>query len=338
MAFPVASFSIAARATLDMHNLNNEGGEGNQIQTRMVDIIGADGRMYNVNAISGDMLKHIQAQHFFELARADGLPLCAGCARFDANRINADEEWKNEKMPKGYPAAVDALLQYCSMDDTAGIFITNAGREKISLGRKSVVEFGWVVGIPQAVQTKSFFHVKYQPDRDSEQRMADAAARQNEGSNLGQAIFHRPASSGVYAIVCHVELGRIGYNDMSQTYAIDEAERERRARAVMQSIAHTFIELNGAMRTTQLPHLVALEGVLTWSASNAIPAPLISPLAGGRDDEDDIYRKQAISVAQSLNVGHDVVASRTFDTIDQFASAVRALVDQAVPAVVAPRR
>ena len=51
-----------------MHSLNNEGGEGNQIQTRMVDIVGADGRMHNVNAISGDMLKHIQAQHFFELA------------------------------------------------------------------------------------------------------------------------------------------------------------------------------------------------------------------------------------------------------------------------------
>src|SRR6516164_7797130 len=89
----VASISISARATLDMHSLNNEGGEGNQIQTRMVDIVGADGRLHNVNAISGDMLKHIQAQHFFELARVQrpSLPLCAGCARFDANRINADK-------------------------------------------------------------------------------------------------------------------------------------------------------------------------------------------------------------------------------------------------------
>src|SRR5437764_1121066 len=39
MKTPIASLSIAARATLDMHSLNNEGGEGNQIQTRMVDIV-----------------------------------------------------------------------------------------------------------------------------------------------------------------------------------------------------------------------------------------------------------------------------------------------------------
>src|SRR5262249_9786355 len=87
MPLQIASFSIAARATLDMHSLNNEGGEGNQIQTRMVDIVGADGRMHNVNAISGDMLKHIQGQHFFELARSQGLLLCAGCQHFDANRV-----------------------------------------------------------------------------------------------------------------------------------------------------------------------------------------------------------------------------------------------------------
>ncbi len=39
MTTSIASLSIAARVTLDMHSLNNEGGEGNQIQTRMVDIV-----------------------------------------------------------------------------------------------------------------------------------------------------------------------------------------------------------------------------------------------------------------------------------------------------------
>jgi len=42
---PLYSLSISARATLDMHSLNNEGGEGNQIQTRMVNIVGEDGRL-----------------------------------------------------------------------------------------------------------------------------------------------------------------------------------------------------------------------------------------------------------------------------------------------------
>ncbi len=324
----IASLSIAARATLDMHSLNNEGGEGNQIQTRMVDIVGGDGRMHNVNAISGDMLKHIQGQHFFELARDIRLPLCAGCQRFDANRINADKDW-TAAIPAGDRDALDALLRRCAMDDTAGILITAGNR---SLPRKSVVEFGWVVGIPQVVETDSYFHVKY-AERDRERRQADAAARESEGSNLGQAIFHRPASSGVYAIVCHLELSRIGYNDISQTYAVDEAERARRATALVQSVMHTFLELNGAMRTTQLPHLVALEGVVTLSESSAVPAPMVSPLAGGRD-ERTLYRDQTQQIASALNGSG---ASRTvqalpFDDVAAFASALRQLVDDAVPA------
>ncbi len=333
MTLNIASISISARATIDMHSLNNEGGEGNQIQTRMVDIIGADGRMHNVNAISGDMLKHIQAQHFFELAREQGLPLCAGCNHFDANRINADSGWI-AGMPRSDREALSSLLKTCAMDDTAGILITAGGR---SLPRKSVVEFGWVIGIPSLVQSESYFHVKY-AERDKEQRTKDAAARESDGSNLGQAIFHRPASSGVSAIVCHLELGRIGYNDISQTYALDAEQRASRAKALMQSVMHTFLELNGAMRTTQLPHLVALEGIVTWSSSGATPAPMVSPLAGGRDDSN-AYRAQAQQITQSLNGnGAAVVTSTPFEELSGFAKQMRTLVDEAVPAALVTAR
>ena len=71
MATSIYSLSISARLTLDMHSLNNEGSEGNQLQTRMVDIVAADGRLYSVNAISGDMLKHIQAEHLYHIAQGD---------------------------------------------------------------------------------------------------------------------------------------------------------------------------------------------------------------------------------------------------------------------------
>jgi CRISPR-associated protein Cst2 len=295
----------------------------------MVDIVDTHGRMHNVNAISGDMLKHIQGQHFFELARAQGLPLCAGCQRFDANRVNADKALIEELSKLGDREALSALLARCGLDDTAGILITAGNR---SLPRKSVVEFGWVVGIPQIVQSESYFHVKY-AERDKERRDADAAARESEGSNLGQAIFHRPASSGIYAIVCHVELSRIGYNDISQTYAIDEAERARRATALIQSVMHTFLELNGAMRTTQLPHLVALEGTVTWSRSSAIPAPMVSPLAGGNDDTN-LYRQQTEQIAAALNGarGPEIVHTTHFGSVSDFARDLRTLVDEAVPA------
>jgi CRISPR-associated protein Cst2 len=328
MAFNVASLSISARATLDMHSLNNEGGEGNQIQTRMVAIIGADGRMHNVNAISGDMLKHIQAQHFFELAREQGLPLCAGCATFNANRINADSAWLTESAKLSDREALASLLRRCALDDTAGILIT---ADKRSLPRKSVVEFGWVVGVPSVVTSDSYFHVKYVNERSKEKVSADAAARDSSGSNLGQAIFHRPASSGIYAIVCHLELGRIGYNDIAQAYEINPEERAKRAKAVIQSVLHTFVELNGAMRATQLPHLVKLEGAVTWSASGAIPAPLISPL-------DETYRDQAKDVAVALNGATNQVQFSDFNSLTKFAQAMRQLVDGAVPAALVTAR
>jgi CRISPR-associated protein Cst2 len=328
----VASISISARAILNMHSLNNEGGEGNQIQTRMVDIVGDDGRMHNVNAISGDMLKHIQAQHFFELARAQGLTLCVGCASFDANRINADKTWISS-MPGSDREALSSLLAHCAMDDTAGILITAGGR---SLPRKSIVEFGWVVGIPQIVQSESYFHVKY-AERGAERRQQDREEREREGSNLGQAIFHRPASSGVYAIVCHLELGRIGYNDISQTYAIEATERQRRARILIQSMLHTFVELNGAMRATQLPHLVNLEGIIATSATGAIPAPMVSPLAGGREDNEG-YRKQVQQIATALDGSGQAVRAETFTSLGQFAQHLRSLVDTTEPATLATTR
>jgi CRISPR-associated protein Cst2 len=44
MTTAIYSLSISAEAVLGMHSLNNEGGEGNQIQTRMVNIVDAKGR------------------------------------------------------------------------------------------------------------------------------------------------------------------------------------------------------------------------------------------------------------------------------------------------------
>ncbi|MCB0083468.1 MAG: hypothetical protein KDE47_21150, partial [Caldilineaceae bacterium] len=64
----IFNLSISAKATLNLHSLNNEGGEGNQTQTRMVNIVDETGRLHNVNAISGDMLKHMQAEHLYRIS------------------------------------------------------------------------------------------------------------------------------------------------------------------------------------------------------------------------------------------------------------------------------
>ena len=112
MAKQVYALSICGRVTLDMHSLNNEGGEGNQIQTRMVNIVAADGELYTVNAISGDMFKHIQAEHLYLLVRGN-LPLCAGCQKFSASRVLDDPEFMGSLADKD-GEVIDALLKHCT--------------------------------------------------------------------------------------------------------------------------------------------------------------------------------------------------------------------------------
>lgn len=330
MATTIYSLSLAINATLDLHDLNNEGNEGNQLQTRMVDIVDAAGKLHNVNAISGDMLKHIQAEHFFNLARQRGLPLCAGCRQFNPNRINADSDFIARTKVLTDAATLDELLRVCAMDDLEGILITEGGR---SIPRKSVVEFGWAIGLPatREAHNQSFFHVKYATERSEGQRTQDATRRASRGdsgeertggANLGQAIFHRPASSGQYAIVCHLEFGRIGYNDIRQTYALPEEERARRGAALLESVLHTFIQLNGAMRSAQLPHLVALEGALAYSTA-VLPAPLISPLSAD-------YADQMRRIGAALGGGSGVTVE-TFDSLGQFAEQMQQLANSAQP-------
>jgi CRISPR-associated protein Cst2 len=314
----VYSLSLSARATLDLHSLNNEGGEGNQIQTRMVDIVAGDGKLYNVNAISGDMFKHIQAEHLYHVARnGDGLPLCAACQVFDANRISADAEFMAQIADKSDAEAIDLMLEACALDDIEGNLLTGEGR---STPRKSVVEFGWIVGVPEVTTTDSYFHVKYARDRGVDADV-DEEARQ---ANLEQRIFHRPASSGVYAVVNHYETARIGYNDIAQRYALDEDARATRYRALLESMLYTFVQPKGAMRAAQMPHIVAFEGVLSY-ATAVLPAPTVSPLNGG-------YAEEIKGVTQALNGLHpEAVVTRPFGSLAGFADIVREMVETTAP-------
>jgi CRISPR-associated protein Cst2 len=328
MTNSIVSLSIAARMTLNMHSLNNEGGEGNQIQTRMIDIISEDNALHNVNAISGDMLKHVLMEHFYRRAKEEHLHLCSSCQQFNVNRINADEQFLAQT--KGIKSAdfIDQLIQHCAMDDIGGILVT---AEKRSVPRKSICEFGWVVALPELSKTESYFHVKYVSELGESKRQKDADD-QKSGANRGQNIFHRPASSGVYALVCHLELHRIGYNDITQAYAIDLPERQKRAALLLESLMYSLLELNGAMRSTQLPHLVALEGFISTSNS-AMPAPMVSPLIGGGEQERRFaYRQQAAEIADALNgKGPEHAVLHNFDTLGAFAREMRQLIDSIIP-------
>ncbi|GAB6933861.1 MAG TPA: DevR family CRISPR-associated autoregulator [Calditerricola sp.] len=307
----IRSLSISGLITLDMHALNNEGAEGNHLHTRMVHITTETGELAVVNAISGDMLKHIQAEHLYHVAREKGLPLCGGCQTFDANRINADEAFFAELgKTKDLAEITNRVLERCVIDDIEGVLITRGER---SVPRKSLVEFGWLVGVPERTRTEQYFHVKYDTGRR-------AGSGDESGANTGQNIFYRPASSGQYAVVLHVELGRVGYNDVTRTYALPADERKARAQALLESVLFTFVHPRGAQRNTQNPHILGFEGVLTTSTAS-VPAPTISALSSD-------YRREIEGIAEQLNrLYPGAVATRAFASLSEFAAHMAELIE-----------
>lgn len=343
----VYTLSVCGRVIMDLHNLNNEGTEGNQQMTRMVWVVvkNQTGKptLRNVNAISGDMFKHIQAEHLHKLAieqhsiAAARFPLSEGAIAFDANRINSTADkldagfWgrmgqqikarmseelkkpkraeelsgikvekdrakrikeiekeiiKSENLVKGNVDLMNEILKSCAVTDLEGTLVTaEVTGESRSLSRKSCIEFGWGVGLPDLTRTESLFHVKYDPRERGEGAGSDTPQ---------QAIFYRPLNSGVYAIVAHVELFRIGRNDITLRYAVEQDDRRLRARALLESLWLTFVKTAGAQRNTQHPHVLGWEGTIVYSSNLAVPAPTASPL------EED-YAEQLEKSKNSLN-------------------------------------
>jgi CRISPR-associated protein Cst2 len=154
--------------------------------------------------------------------------------------------------------------------------------------------------------------VKYDPRERGEGAGADTPQ---------QAIFYRPLNSGVYAAVAHMEMYRIGRNDISLKYAVDENGRKLRAKALLESLWYTLVKTSGAQRNTQHPHVVGLEGILAYSTCLAVPAPTASPL-----DED--YQGQIEGAKLALNKLHpNAVTVKRFKDQAEFGNAMADLIE-----------
>ena len=307
-SFPVYSVSISGLLSWQLHALNNEGNEGNQSLTRRYYIIqkGMNEPEY-VNGISGDMLKHIQAEHLHRIALEMGLPLSEGGKRFNPDRIGYDLD---NALPvftdKEADLAVKTaqVLQRCAISDLEGFMVTE--KKGQTLKRESVIEFGAVVGLPTFVKTQSYFHAKYGVDNPTP--------------------FNVQISSGLYATVAHLEAFRIGYNPHSFDYGIELSERKKRLDALLKSVLYTYLQPNGAKRNTHLPHPDYFGGVISVSTRRC-PAPMISPL------QMESYERQIESLASTLNRlnGEGTIHLFPFDDLASFAEQIEALIERAQP-------
>lgn len=317
------SLSIAGRWTVNLHNLNNEGTEGNFIQPRTVTVVkrtpevGGDGEtggrptLFAVNAISGDMLKHVHADYFRQIALDDGagedgydgpLPLSRNSIVLNPNRISTEKEMVAmlENQETTNAEILDHTIKACSLTDVHGILMT---AKKRMLPRKSRIEFGWTVAVPEASQTEHFIHVKYAVENATRHRHED------DPTNEGQALFHRPASSAEYAFLAHIEVDKIGMNEITGESPLSEEHRRARAVAALRAMIQTLAHPYGAGRSQQAPHISGFQGVVV-SSNSRIPAVTVSPL------EDDFAEQADKIVAQMNRLGGDLSMERVASLAD----------------------
>ncbi|GEM_PF-179344 len=411
MAKQIASISISGEITLNMHSLNNEGGEGNQIMTRQLTVVNKEGQEYIVNGISGDMFKHIHAGYLVNYSKEKGIELCEGCSVFNPNRIGIDSSFisilkgidanefeeedkvkyaellviveneetekseltkansekraiekkyialkisdkddlktyedielkldgelkslkrndpqyndKNEEkkkltklkkeIEKKYSLEftdqekLEKLIQMCAVDDIHGVLVT---AEKNNLPRKSVIEFGWLIGIPEKNNTETYIHTKV---------VSNSSGVKGSSSNEGQNIFHRPANHGAYAFVCNIDTYRIGFNDIDRAYSIDDAKRTARYKAILQSLLSSFLNPRGAMISSQKPHITDFKGVVTYS-EKLIPAPTISPI-------NPEYKSEIDTIATNLNkIEPGAITVKQFNGLGAFSEIIKDLI------------
>jgi CRISPR-associated protein Cst2 len=314
------SLTIAGRWNVNLHNLNNEGTEGNFIQPRTVTVVRRDRdgepRLFAVNAISGDMMKHIHADYFRQIALDDGagddgykgdLPLSRNSIVLDPNRISTEPEMvaKLTDAKQSNSAILDYVIERCSLTDVHGILMTAPKR---MLPRKSRIEFGWTVAVPEVSQTGHFIHVKYAVEN------ATKYNRDKDATNQGQALFHRPASSAEYAFLAHIEADRIGINDLTLESPVSQEARRARVRATLHALIQTLAHPYGAGRSQQAPHVGGFSGVIVTSNSR-MPAATVSPL------EDD-FREQADAIVAQMNRLGGHLELKAVDSIAELASAV----------------
>ncbi|NCB43305.1 MAG: DevR family CRISPR-associated autoregulator [Clostridia bacterium] len=317
MTKQIASISISGEITLNMHSLNNEGGEGNQIMTRQLTIVDKEGQEHTVNGISGDMFKHIHAGHLVNYCIDNKLELSEYSKNLNPNRISSaeilkyieDKKKKNEKAG----VVVDALINSCTVCDTHGILITEKvgdNKDSSNTPRKSVIEFGWTIGIPGKNNTETYLHTKI---------VHSSTGVKGDSSNEGQNIFHRPANHGAYAFVCNIDTYRIGFNDIDRIYSINDNKRISRYKAILQSLLSSFLNPRGAMTSSQKPHITDFKGVVTYS-EKLIPAPTVSSI-------NPQYIEEIEAITSNLNeIDSGAITALKFNGLGELSGIIKDLV------------
>jgi len=289
----VFEIAILAQVTWDLHSLNNEGTIGNVTEPRT--IVLWDGT--KTDGVSGEMMKHIHAYWTWLQAKTGDLSLCPACQSFQPQRADAAPQDLNQN---DNAQAMHTAIKRCILCDLHGFLV-----QRPTIHRQSVVEFGWIVGVPGKFHRDIHIHARHAVAERGVSAESRGKSKEKERTEVAaQMTYHRPTRSGVYALVTLFQPWRIGLNEVNYTYALDEKERHLRYQLALTAYEWTIKRPDGAMTSTRFPHIEGIEGIVLISRQ-AIPVPMLSPL---RED----YREKLKTLAQKQGV-----EAKEFNDLDE---------------------
>lgn len=288
--------AIMMRMKMDGESLNNEGNIGNVIQTRQISVLGGGVR----DAISGEMLKHYHSRNLTLLA--DQEELCDTCKIFSPMKNAKVEE--NEGI-----SASGSRVKACIVDDVHGFM--NAGKSR-NEKRNSVIKFSWAIATEDSEsQTKLQTRVDVTDKNNAKKVKGKTTSSANTITEQNtQMIMHKPIRSNEYAITIQVELDRVGFDDEFQQHVFEEDIIKARQKKVVAALKNMFLDMEGALCATRLPHISNIEGVVVDKQNKDEVLVKYSAL---NDDFKFVNEKLATN-------------SRKFDNIIEFAEALDSLI------------
>lgn len=335
----VFEIGLMMRVTWNLHSLNNEGTVGNVSEPRTVVL--ADGT--KTDGVSGEMLKHLHSYNVW-LAERQKDRFCPACQRLEPQK--ADHRESKAKILEGLRGvreqrdrnikAISLAISDCILCDLHGFLLEQrreGGRRQATaegdeeegpsppegripaVSRRSTVEFGWAIGVPESWYRDIHTHARHSMEERGgrEHEEGQEEARREVAA---QMVYHRPTRSGVYALVSLFQPWRIGLNDITYEYAVDDAVRLARYGLALEGYKNLLQRGDGAMTSTRLPHVEGVEGVIAVSRRNA-PAPIISPLR-----EDYGQQLEALAASNgSLTLHRFSTVAEACQVLDELAQA-----------------
>lgn len=242
--------AMMIRLQLAGESLNNEGTIGNVIQPRQIEFSNGEVRQ----AISGEMFKHYHSRNVRLLAEDD--ELCNTCKIFSPMKNGKVKEVNSKLSPSGNK------VKECIVDDIEGFM--NAGKganEK----RTSCVKFSWAIATEEN-EYQTMLHTRVDATQDNNKKKENRETTEGEGNTNKdqntQMLFHRPLRNNEYALTVQVDLDRIGFDDEKLIYVLDKDDIKARQKKCIKALLNMFVDIEGAMCSTRLPHIQNIEGIV----------------------------------------------------------------------------